>query len=78
MYKDNVESASDCCKFCHSNIKCALWTLQSNIGRCYLKHKRGNKLKDVRYISGFSDRCKYISVFILINKNNSIYINKNN
>ena len=60
MYKDNVETATECCEFCNSNIKCEVWTLQSNIGRCFLKHKRGNRLIDTRFISGFSNKCLYL------------------
>jgi hypothetical protein len=58
IYKDNVQSTSDCCEFCNSNIRCVVWTLQQNIGRCYLKYKRGSRLIEPGYASGFSNACK--------------------
>jgi hypothetical protein len=67
MYKDSVESISECCDFCNMNPACNVWSLQLELKRCFLKSTRGARLGDTAYISGFSDKCK-CSLLILVGK----------
>jgi hypothetical protein len=64
LYKDNVESISECCEFCNLNPACNVWSLQIEFKRCFLKSTRGARLGDTGYISGFSDKCKYLFIFL--------------
>ena len=57
VYKDNVETTEQCCQFCNSNSKCMVWSLQKEIGRCYLKFERGARVYNRGFISGFSNNC---------------------
>ena len=57
VYKDNVETTDQCCQFCNSNSKCMVWSLQKEIGRCYLKFERGARVYNRGFISGFSNNC---------------------
>ncbi len=58
MYRDSVDSISECCDFCNMNPACNVWSLQLELKRCFLKSTRGARLGDTAYISGFSDKCK--------------------
>jgi len=58
VYKDNVETADLCCEFCNSNSRCRVWSLQTEVKRCYLKFDRGARVYNRGFISGFSYTCK--------------------
>jgi len=64
IYKDNVKSYDECCEFCNSNTRCVVWTLKVDTGRCYLKYDRGAKLSDTGFVSGFSEKCKFLFLVI--------------
>jgi hypothetical protein len=59
VYKDNVETTEQCCQFCNSNSKCMVWSLQKEIGRCYLKFERVARVYNRGFISGFSNNCNF-------------------
>ena len=60
VYKDNVGSPGECCQFCNSNSRCMVWSLQTEIGRCYLKFDRGARVYNHGFVSGFSNICIFI------------------
>lgn len=62
LYKDNVFTVEECCAFCNSNERCIVWSLQAEIGRCYLKYDRGVKVYSAGFTSGFSNSCKHIKI----------------
>lgn len=61
LYKDNVYSVEECCAFCNSNERCIVWSLQAEIGRCYLKYDRGVKVFTSGFTSGFSNSCNFLT-----------------
>lgn len=68
VYKDNVQTASECCQFCNSNSRCRVWSLQSEIGRCYLKFDRGARVYNHGFVSGFSNSCMSKTYFLRCEK----------
>ena len=63
-FKENVNTIEECCDFCNENNGCIIWSLQIENKRCWIKSERGPKFNQTGVISGYSNECNLISVFL--------------